>query len=456
MERNSRTSLYEKLYNEIKQEIICGKLKEGAKLPSKRAQAERLGISVVTVENAYAQLLAEGYIAARERSGYYVCAAEFPAPQAAETSAQAENDEREETTAEPPQQFGNELFPFSVWTRLMRTVILEKGSAILAPVPPGGAPELQAAISAHLRSYRGIAVPPHRIIVGAGTEYLNNLLVQLLGSGLTYAVENPGYHKPARIYRLNGALCLPIGIDQHGILADELYYKNVDVAHISPAHHFPTGIVMPISRRLELMKWASRRNGYIIEDDYDSEFRYASRPIPALRELDREGRVIYVNTFSKSLAPGLRIGYLVLPDALMARYRERFSLYAATVSSFDQFTLAAFMHSGGFERHISRSRKVYQARRDALMAALDRELADLPHEVSRSEAGLHLLLHMRNGMLENELIERAKTVGVRVYPLSAYYTPPVKPPRATLVLGYAGLTEQQIDEAAKLLKQAWS
>lgn len=247
MERNSRTSLYEKLYNEIKQEIICGKLKEGAKLPSKRAQAERLGISVVTVENAYAQLLAEGYIAARERSGYYVCAAEFPAPQAAETSAQAENDEREETTAEPPQQFGNELFPFSVWTRLMRTVILEKGSAILAPVPPGGAPELQAAISAHLRSYRGIAVPPHRIIVGAGTEYLNNLLVQLLGSGLTYAVENPGYHKPARIYRLNGALCLPIGIDQHGILADELYYKNVDVAHISPAHHFPTGIVMPIS-----------------------------------------------------------------------------------------------------------------------------------------------------------------------------------------------------------------
>ena len=456
MERNSRTSLYEKLYNEIKQEIICGKLKEGAKLPSKRAQAERLGISVVTVENAYAQLLAEGYIAARERSGYYVCAAEFPAPQAAETSAQAENDEREETTAEPPQQFGNELFPFSVWTRLMRTVILEKGSAILAPVPPGGAPELQAAISAHLRSYRGIAVPPHRIIVGAGTEYLNNLLVQLLGSGLTYAVENPGYHKPARIYRLNGALCLPIGIDQHGILADELYYKNVDVAHISPAHHFPTGIVMPISRRLELMKWASRRNGYIIEDDYDSEFRYASRPIPALRDLDREGRVIYVNTFSRSLAPGLRIGYLVLPDALMMRYRERFSLYSATVSSFDQQTLAAFMQSGGFERHISRSRKVYQARRDALMAAIEREFSALPHEISRSEAGLHLLLHMRNGMLERELVERARMAGVRVYALSSYYTPPVRPPRATLVLGYAGMTEQQIDEAAARLRQAWT
>ena len=175
-----------------------------------------------------------------------------------------------------------------------------------------------------------------------------------------------------------------------------------------------------------------------------------------LRELDREGRVIYVNTFSKSLAPGLRIGYLVLPDALMARYRERFSLYAATVSSFDQFTLAAFMHSGGFERHISRSRKVYQARRDALMAAIDREFTELPHEISRSEAGLHLLLHMRNGMLERELVERAKAAGVRVYALSAYYMPPVRPPRATLVLGYAGMTGEQIDEAAARLRRAWT
>ena len=224
-----------------------------------------------------------------------------------------------------------------------------------------------------------------------------------------------------------------------------------------PKRYIQLGTVMTAARRLEILRWASEApDRYIIEDDYDSEFRYASRPIPALGELDRTGRVVYVNTFAKSLAPGLRIGYLVLPNALMARYRERFSRYSSTVPSFDQYTLAAFMHTGGFERHISRSRKIYQARRDALMAALDRELADLPHEVSRSEAGLHLLLHMRNGMLEHELIERAKTVGVRVYPLSAYYTPPVKPPRATLVLGYAGLTEQQIDEAAKRLKQAWT
>ena len=416
MERNSRTSLYEKLYNEIKQEIICGKLKEGAKLPSKRAQAERLGISVVTVENAYAQLLAEGYIAARERSGYYVCAAEFPAPQAAETSAQAENDEREETTAEPPQQFGSELFPFSVWTRLMRTVILEKGSAILAPVPPGGAPELQAAISAHLRSYRGIAVPPHRIIVGAGTEYLNNLLVQLLGSGLTYAVENPGYHKPARIYRLNGALCLPIGIDQHGILADELYYKNVDVAHISPAHHFPTGIVMPISRRLELMKWASRRNGYIIEDDYDSEFRWVGKPLPTMFGLDKTGRVIYMNTFSMTIAPSVRISYVCLPPELYERWIQRLGFCSCPVPAFEQYTLARFISGGHFERHINRMRKHYRKVRELALRLAEKYCGR--DSISEESAGLHFLLDIPE---DSPLHGIYRDCGVRISPLAEHY-----------------------------------
>ena len=444
MERNSRTSLYEKLYNEIKQEIICGKLKEGAKLPSKRAQAERLGISVVTVENAYAQLLAEGYIAARERSGYYVCAAEFPAPQAAETSAQAENAEREETTAEPPQQFGNELFPFSVWTRLMRTVILEKGNAILAPVPPGGAPELQAAISAHLRSYRGIAVPPHRIIVGAGTEYLNNLLVQLLGNGLTYAVENPGYHKPARIYRLNGALCLPIGIDQHGILADELYYKNVDVAHISPAHHFPTGIVMPISRRLELMKWASRRNGYIIEDDYDSEFRWGGKPLPTMFGMDTSGRVIYMNTFSMTIAPSVRISYVCLPQELYERWKERLGFCSCPVPAFEQYTLARFIESGHFERHISRMRKYYRRIRELTLALVVRSCGG--DSISEENAGLHFLMDIpENSGLPGIFTE----CGVRVTPLNEYYDEGSAPPVSAagrFVVNYSAADEKKLSE----------
>ena len=351
----------------------------------------------------------------------------------------------------------NGCFPFSTWAHLSRRVLSEYSARLLEATDPRGVLQLRQEIAHYLHDFRGIAVSPENIVVGAGLEYLIGLLMQLLGHGHVYAVENPGYRKLAQIVTQNSAALRPIPLDKSGLRADVLAESDASVVYLTPSHHFPLGTVMPVARRLELLRWAAGKPGrYIIEDDYDSEFRYASRPIPALRELDREGRVIYVNTFSKSLAPGLRIGYLVLPDALMARYRERFSLYAATVSSFDQFTLAAFMHSGGFERHISRSRKVYQARRDALMAAIDREFTELPHEISRSEAGLHLLLHMRNGMLERELVERAKAAGVRVYALSAYYMPPVRPPRATLVLGYAGMTGEQIDEAAARLRRAWT
>ena len=300
----------------------------------------------------------------------------------------------------------NGCFPFSTWAQLSRRVLSEYSARLLEATDPRGALSLRQEIAHYLHDFRGITVSPENIVVGAGLEYLIGLLIQLLGRDRVYALENPGYRKLYQIVTQNSAPIRPIPLDKSGLRADVLSESDASVVYLTPSHHFPLGTVMPVGRRLELLRWAAGRPGrYIIEDDYDSEFRYASRPIPALRDLDREGRVIYVNTFSRSLAPGLRIGYLVLPDALMMRYRERFSLYSATVSSFDQQTLAAFMQSGGFERHISRSRKVYQARRDALMAAIEREFSALPHEISRSEAGLHLLLHMRSGMLERELID---------------------------------------------------
>lgn len=445
MSAGNRTILYEQLYSDIKQDIISGRLAEGTKLPSKRAQAERLGISVVTVENAYAQLLAEGYISARERSGYYVCAAEFSLPQVSRENNPAEIVPIPESPAQPP--FGSELFPFSVWTRLMRTVILEKGSALLAPVPPGGAPELQRAISSHLKSYRGIDVPPHRIIVGAGTEYLNNLLVQLLGSGLTYAVENPGYHKPAQIYRLNGALCLPIGIDEHGLIADELYYKNVDVVHISPAHHFPTGIVMPISRRMELMKWASRRNGYIIEDDYDSEFRWGGRPLPTMFGMDASARVIYMNTFSMTIAPSVRISYACLPQELYERWVERLGFCSCPVPAFEQYTLARFIESGHFERHISRMRKHYRRVRELTLALAERHCGK--GSISEENSGLHFLLDIPAG---SPLTDILKSCGVRVTPLSEYYDESTAPPdnaAGRFVVNYSAADEKKLADMSQ-------
>lgn len=461
LDPHSKTPLYEQLYRAVRADIMSGTLAGGTRLPSKRQLAANLRVSQITVETAYGQLLAEGYIVSEPRRGYFVqkqlaVPAQTQAPKAAAPHAHAapaddcKYDFRTNIV-------DTECFPFATWARLSRSVLSEYSDRLLRATDPCGAAELREQIARYLYDFRGINISPDNILVGAGSEYLMHLVIQLLGRDRVYALENPGYRKLYQIFDVSGVAVRPLPLDKSGLRADALAASDASVVYLTPSHHFPLGTVMPAARRMEILRWASAApDRYIIEDDYDSEFRYASRPIPALGEMDRAGRVVYVNTFAKSLSPALRIGYLVLPDALMARYRERFSLYSSTVPSFDQHTLAAFMRTGGFERHISRSRKVYQARRDALMAALDRELADLPHEVSRSEAGLHLLLHMRNGMLERELIERARAVGVRVYGLSAYYTPPVKPPKATLVLGYAGLTEQQINEAAALLRQAWS
>ena len=459
LDPQSKTPLYEQLYRAIRADIMSGALAGGARLPSKRKLAANLRVSQVTVETAYGQLLAEGYLVSEPRRGYFVQrqlavpAAPSPAPVAAPAQAAPADGCRYDFRTNI---VDTGCFPFSVWARLSRSVLSEYSDRLLQAADPCGAIELRVQIARYLHDFRGINVSPDNILVGAGSEYLMHLVIQLLGRERIYALENPGYRKLYQIFAANGAAVRPLPLDKSGLRADALAASDTSVVYLTPSHHFPLGTVMPAARRMEILRWAAAGDRYIIEDDYDSEFRYASRPIPALGELDRAGRVVYVNTFAKSLSPGLRIGYLVLPDALMARYRERFSLYSSTVPSFDQQTLAAFLRIGGFERHISRSRKLYQARRDALMAALDRELAALPHEVSRSEAGLHLLLHMRCGLRERELIERARDAGVRVYGLSAYYMPPVQPPRATLVLGYAGLTAQQIDEAAALLRQAWT
>lgn len=439
---SGKKSLYEQLYDSIKHEILDGKLPDGTRLPSKRAQAERLGVSVITVENAYAQLLAEGYIAARERSGYYVCAGDIhePAAPPADTS--------EYIPEEPAMQSyaGNTVFPFSVWTKLMRTVILEKGSAILSPVPPGGVPELQRAISAHLKSFRGIEVPPHRIIVGAGTEYLNDLLVKLLGKNLTYAVENPGYHKPARIYRINGALCIPVGLDEQGISADELYYNNADVAHISPAHHFPTGIVMPISRRMELMRWAARRNGYIIEDDYDSEFRWSGRPVPAMFGLDTSDRVIYMNTFSMTIAPSVRIGYICLPTELYERWRERMGFITCPVPAFEQYTLARFIEGGHFERHINRMRKHYRSIRESTLCLAEHFQA---HSSAPENAGLHFLMKIPENSPLNGIYNAC---GIQISSLAEHFDEGTEIPAdaaGKYVVNFAGADDKKLAEYAE-------
>ena len=452
----ARTPLYEQLYRLIRRDISEGVLKGGERLPSKRQLAQHLEVSQITVETAYGQLLAEGYLTSAPRRGYFVQRdLAVPPPHAVSPPARVEGPPKRQFTFDFKTNIvDTDCFPFSTWAKLSRAVLTDYADRLLHESAPQGEPELREAIRGYLRSFRGIEVSAEQILVGAGSEYLLHLLIQLLGREREYALENPGYRKLYQIFEANGADVRPVALDGKGLRPDLL--GAASVVYLTPSHHFPTGTVMPVSRRMQLLQWAAEEPGrYLIEDDYDSEFRYSSRPMPALKELDRQERVIYLNTFAKSLAPSLRIGYMVLPQPLLEAYRTRFSLYSASVPSFEQHTLARFMESGAFERHISRSRNVYRGRLEALLAALRESPLDPVTRVHGSEAGLHILMRVENGMAEEELIRRAAEKGVRVYGLSAYYAPGSRPGQATLILGYAGIPSDRFAEAVGLLCEAW-
>ena len=449
LDGGDRRPLYEQLYQGIRADIRSGALAPGEKLPSKRALCAHLKVSLSTVEGAYGQLLAEGYLRAEAKRGYFVQPLE-PAAPALQPPAPAAPAQPEVRRAEYDFSTGavdDGRFPFATWARLMRQVLTREDSRLLSPIPPQGVPELQRAIVRYLHDFRGITASPEQVVVGAGSEYLTGLLFQLLGREGGYAVEDPGYPKVHQILAHQGALVCPIPLDEQGLRVDALRWSGARVAHVTPSHHFPLGIVMPVKRRQELLSWAAGApDRYIIEDDYDSEFRFSGRPIPALQSLDNSGRVVYLSTFAQSLAPSLRIGFLVLPPHLLERYRRDFLFYSSTVPSFEQHTLARFLDGGHFERHIARMRVEYRTRRDALTACV--RAVGIPGALSGGEAGLHMLLRLPDGLDGEALVRRAGEAGLGLYPLSAYYlTPPPEAARTTLVMGYARLDAAALERA---------
>ena len=433
--------LYEALYRAIREDILTGTLLPGEKLPSKRALASNLEVGTTTVEAAYAQLLEEGYISSRERSGFFVEAVE---PQKKARPVQPV------TESEPLPRQGADLtgngtgqFPFSVWIRLQREVILDYGERLLLPVDSRGAPETRTAIAKNLGDFRGMTVDPENILIGAGTDFLYNLLLQLLGQDKVYGVEDPGYGKIRKIYAAGGVRCLPIPMDESGIRPDSL--GGARVLHISPSHHFPTGIVMPLHRRRALIDWARRTDGFIIEDDYDTEFRFRGHPLPPMQTMDPE-RVIYMNTFSKTLFPSIRISYMVLPAGLMARFREKLGFYGCTVPSFEQYTLARFLDRGYFEKHINRMRKFYRARRNRVIAMLAGCPAAGKFTILEQDAGLHFLLKVETALDDNALTALFAQSGLRVQPLGSFYTSPREDCRGMLVINYSAVDEKALEE----------
>ena len=447
LKKSPGVPLYEALYRCIRGDILSGKLAPGEKLPSKRALARNLELSKITVEGAYSQLLAEGYICSREKVGYFVEAIQGiqPASKPAPAVKAAEDHITVDLTGSYP-----ERFPFSVWSRLQREVMLDYGEKLLLPLPNQGIGDLRLAIAGHLADFRGMTVDPENILIGAGTDFLYNLLIQLLGRDRTYAVEDPGYGKIRRIYAAGGVRCVSAPMDRQGVRPECL--GDAQVLHISPSHHFPTGLVTPVARRQQLLAWAVENDGYIIEDDYDSEFRFDAHPMSAMFSMDRSGRVIYMNTFSKTLAPSIRISYMILPDRLMERFRETLSFYSCTVSSFEQYTLAKFLTEGHFEKHINRMRKFYRQRRNRVVAALSNcPLAD-KLTIHEEDAGLHFLLKVDTARTDEELTALCAKAGVRIQALSSFYAGQVpESERHCLVVNYAALKEDALERTLQQL-----
>ena len=528
------SSLYEFLYQSIREDIARGRIPCGTKLPSKRNLAQHLDIGVATVTAAYNQLITEGFVRTEQRRGYFVedvsefrckpvtpqvkdsssedgtsVGAECGAQDAAagvfaahgaqdarfddasagpnsrhrETARSSADTASDALAAETPHAIERvrdpeyfvdlkanrtsvSLFPATVWGRYMREALSLPSDNLLRSIPFNGLPELRRAIASYLRRTRGMDVSPDCIIIGAGSEYLYGRLLQMLGPTTTFAMENPGYRKFAAISKAFGNPWRPVPIDESGLLVDELEESGADVVHVSPANHFPTGIVMPIKRRLELFEWANRaRKRYIIEDDYDSEFRYSGRLIMPLFADDASDKVIYLNAFSKTMVPSLRISYMVLPPKLLARYVDTMSFYSCTVSSFEQYALARFIDEGHLERHINRTRNFYRRQREAVLRDLAQSpLAKISH-VEERNAGTHFLLYVRTSLTHDQVRQRGAEQGLNISLFNDYLLrdgdglserttkrfEQYSNGETALVLNYAGIEPERLSETVRRL-----
>jgi GntR family transcriptional regulator/MocR family aminotransferase len=446
--------LYKQLYREIRQAIVDGKIAVNTKLPSKRKLAEFLAISQTTVELAYGQLVAEGFIESRARKGFYA--------QPVEELAYLDMPQEEPLAAEPfeyrydfnPAAIDSRSFPFSTWRKLSKDLLDEMNHELLLTGHPQGDETLRQEISRYLFQSRGVVCEADQIIIGSGTEQLMPLLIRLLDKTVVFGFENPGYALTHSIFAHHDRKAVPIPIERDGINVSELEASEVDIAYVTPSHQFPTGAVLSATKRAQLLNWAAAKpERFIIEDDYDSEFRYTSRPIPALQSMDVSGRVIYVSTFSKSLMPSLRLAYMVLPKRLLRAYRQTFLHYSSSVPRIDQQLVSEFMKGGHFSRHLNRMRKLYKKKLEQLTTIL--QLFAPAVTVSGQQAGMHIVLTIQTALTENELVERAKEAGIRVFGLGSYDVEgkTVSPPQ--IVLGFGGLAEQEIEQGILQLMECW-
>ena len=452
-------SLYIYLYKCIKDDILQGVLHAGEKLPSKRNLAKNLNISIITVENAYAQLIAEGYVYSIPKKGFFVTDIKslhnINEPILSTENVQLSSGSSDYFADFTSNQTRSEHFPFSIWAKLTRELLTHNQQELLTNPPCGGILPLREAIAKHLKDFRDMTVAPEQIIIGAGTEYLYGLLIQLLGFDKRYAVEEPGYSKISQIYESH---CISYNfamMDSLGVKTEDLENQNIDIVHISPSHHFPIGTVMPISRRYELLGWAAKSDRrYIIEDDYDSEYRLNGQPIPTLQSIDVQEKVIYINTFTKTLASTIRISYVVLPKHLVNIFYSRMYFYSCTVSNFEQYILARFISEGYFEKHINRMRNHYRNKRDKLLHAIETSPLASYVTIFEEDAGLHFLLKINTKLSDREFLLKMEQTGIKLSSLSQYFQTSPKEVEHIFIINYSFVTEENMEKAIRMIYHA--
>lgn len=453
---NDSAPLYRQLYTQIREHVLSGKLPADSRLPSVRDLAVELSTSRNTVEGAYQELYAEGYIYSRPRSGYFVSALDVDAaplslvrkPRKSRSSAENPASYRYDFH---PARLDQASFPVALWRRLFMESLRESPGQLVQYCDPQGEPELRCAIQLYLERSRGVVCDPEQIVICAGLQHSLDIVAQILkGSHSVVAVENPGYHLPRSVFRNHSFELVSVPVGAGGLDLDVLKAGSSSIAYVTPSHQLPMGCVMPVANRLSLIEWAESGGKLIIEDDYDSELRYHGKPIPSLQGLRPSGNIIYLGTFSKVLSPALRVSYLVLPHSLLAAYRLVFRDYFATVSLLEQKVLTKFMEQGHWNRHIRRMRTVYQKKHDTLLRAVECHFGTRAVVVGQG-AGLHVVLQLSGDTPgEVEIIDRALRKGIRLLPLSDFYLSGA-PASVKLLLGFGGMTSVEIEQGVALL-----
>lgn len=454
---HSKQAMYIQIYEYIKSEILSGNLPASTKLPSTRSLAANLQVSRSTVDTAYDQLVAEGYVEAKEKRGYFVTQITHLQQFHSEINTGKQthsSDEKKEFVRFDfnPDTIDTEHFPYSVWKSIGKNQ-LDNPINFLSGEHFGEF-SLRQAITDYLRGSRGVTCSPDSIVVGAGLDHLLQMLCVLFSRRSSVAMEDPGYQSARQVLISNGYSIIDVPLRDNVIDLDVLSRSSADLCYVTPSHQFPLGSVMPVSRRQELLAWANNApNRYIIEDDHDSEFRYKGKPIPSLQSLDTTGKVIYIGTFSKAITPAIRTGYMVLPDGLMESYQKKCGGYACPVSRLNQAMLTDFIQQGYFEKHLNRMRKIYKTKHDWILQQIQENFTDNRLEISGDHAGLYILIHYKGHLTEEQIEKNAKQNGIQLHSLKDYYAKLPADYKPTYLLGFANLSTEMIAEGIRCLAE---